>query len=113
MAKAKWNGNNPESGIVVIKCPAGHYHYIHTKKTNPNGQGMAWNFNGNMNLPTFTPSINERTGTYVDPNTKGDPDWLRENSYHCHFIVTSGKIQFCGDCSHNLKGREMYLLEID
>lgn len=111
MAKVK--ENSPGDGIMVIKCPAGHYHYIHTRKDKPNGNGVAWKFNGDMEKPTFSPSINERTGTFVDPDVKGDPDWLKENSWHCHFIVHMGRITFCGDCSHDLKKRTMDLPDID
>lgn len=115
MAKAKHNGNDPNSDIIVIKCPAGHHHYIHTKSKN--GQGCAWSFNGDMEKPTFSPSINERTGWFVDPSLKNDPkadqEWLSENSYHCHFFVREGNIIFCGDCSHDLKGKTMPLPDIE
>lgn len=108
--KAKLNDNNG-SGIVVIKCPAGHYHYIHTTK--PNGQGAKWSFNNDFENPTFSPSINERTGYFVDPNAKGDPEWLKENSWHGHFFVTNGMVQFCSDCSHDLRGQTLELPKID
>lgn len=100
-----------KNGTIKIKCPAGHYHYINTIV--PNQQNAQWTFNGNFEKPTFTPSINERTGTFVDPDVKGDPEWLKANSYHCHFIVTDGRIHFCSDCSHHLAGQKMELLEIE
>jgi hypothetical protein len=109
MAKVKLF--DEKNGTYKFKCPAGHWHYINTKV--PNHLNAQWNFNYNVDKPTFTPSINERTGYFVDPNTKGDEDWLKNNSYHCHFIITNGKIQFCGDCSHDLKNKTIEMLEID
>ena len=102
---------NEEFGTYRFKCPAGHEHFINTKK--PNGQGAIWNFNGDTENPTFSPSINEKTGYFVDPNTKGDEDWLRDNSYHCHFIITNGHIYFCSDCSHSLKDMNVELPELE
>lgn len=101
---------DPDHGTIRIKCPAGHDHYINTKV--PNQQNAQWNFNGDFEKPTFSPSINERTGYFVDPNTKGDEEWLKENSYHCHFFVNNGMIQFLNDCSHDLRGKTMELPDI-
>ena len=109
MAKVKLY--DEQHGTYKVKCPAGHYHYINTNV--PNQQNAQWKFNGDLEKPTFTPSINERTGYYVDKDVKGDEDYLRDNSYHCHFVITDGKIYFCGDCSHGLKGMTMELPDID
>jgi len=109
MAKVKLH--DERSGSYMFRCPAGHFHYINTKI--PNGQKAKWTFNGNFEFPTFTPSVNEKTGYFVDPETKGDEDWLRDNSYHCHFIITDGKIHFCADCSHGLAGQTVELPEME
>lgn len=102
------------AGIVKIKCPAGHTHYINTKEKN--SSGAIWTFNGNYEKPTFTPSINEKTGKYASGcELSGTEEWLEElekSSYICHFIVTDGKITFCGDCTHSFKGQTLDLLDI-
>jgi hypothetical protein len=49
-----------------------------------------WTFNGDLEKPTFTPSL------------------LCNASYQesrCHSIVTDGMIHFCGDCHHELAGK--------
>lgn len=44
-----------------------------------------WTFNGNFDLPSFTPSL------LMDvPSGQG----------RCHLYVTDGKIAYCGDCDH-------------
>ena len=100
-----------EHGTYTFLCPAGHHHYINTNL--PNHKNAQWSFNGDVNNPTFSPSMDEKSGRFVDPNVKGDEQWLNENSYRCHFIITNGMIQFCGDCSHELKGQTMPLPDLD
>ena len=106
MAKVKLF--DEQHGTYKFKCPAGHWHYINTKV--PNHLNAQWNFNFNLEKPTFTPSVNERTGYYVDPVMYANE---KNNSYHCHFIITDGKIHFCSDCSHGLAGQTFDLPEMD
>lgn len=54
-----------------------------------------WNFDGNMESPTFTPSLRM---FYTNPETK-------KEITTCHLILTAGQIQFQGDCQHDLKGK--------
>lgn len=105
MAKVK----QISEGVYRLKCPAGHEHDIPTVARNGRPK---WSFNGNLESPTFNPSIDEKTGYFVDPNTEGDEEWLKANSYRCHFFIKDGQIVFCGDCSHNLKGQTITLQDI-
>lgn len=45
----------------------------------------SWSFNGNLERPTFTPSL------------------LHHGNPRCHLNLTDGMIQFHGDCEHALK----------
>ena len=63
----------------------------------------AWGFNGNLERPTFTPSIlvhevKHEDGTLYSPR--------------CHSFVTDGRIQFLGDCGHSLAGQTVELPEL-
>ncbi len=71
-----------------FKCPGcGHYHG-YTIELGSGEQGPVWTFNGNLESPTFSPSL--RTWyNLADPNIP---------HYQCHFFVTDGVIRFCGDC---------------
>lgn len=69
--------------------------------------GFGWQFNENMESPSFTPSLlntvktlNEKTGVY-------DIEYSR-----CHLFVTDGKIIFCGDCKHEFAGKTVELQDI-
>jgi hypothetical protein len=55
-----------------------------------------WQFNGNLESPTFTPSLRLHR-TSVTPE--------------CHVNVTDGQIQFHGDCDHEWKGRTVPLVD--
>lgn len=60
-----------------------------------------WTFNGNVDLPTFSPSMLVTSGGW-----KGEPKRV------CHSFVRDGRIQFLGDCTHELAGRTVDLPEI-
>jgi len=55
-----------------------------------------WSFNGNMESPTFSPSL------------LCNPD---HNPTRCHLFITNGFIQYCGDCHHDLKGKTVPMVE--
>ena len=58
------------------------------------GGGPRWGWNGNVDAPTFTPSILVRY------------HWGTERKeVICHSFVTDGRIQFLNDCTHALAGQ--------
>lgn len=75
-----------------IHCPGcKRVHFIPTNKELYN---VTWDFNGDLENPTFNPSIN------CNP---GEPK-------QCHFFIRNGKIEFCGDCFHELNGQIVDLI---
>lgn len=74
----------------VFHCPACGYGHGLTVNGCKNSSGASWGWNGSMDKPTFTPSIN------CNPD---DPP------HRCHSFVTDGSIQFLGDCFHKLAGQ--------
>ena len=80
-------------------CPGcGNHHVIPTEAFAPQHN---WAFNGNADKPTFTPSLRV-SWTMGGPPTK----------HLCHSIITDGRIQFCGDCTHSLAGQTVDLPDI-
>ncbi len=99
MAKATpvHDHGNPEHGNIVIGhmifCPAckcGHLFYNGKQR----GNDTAWSFDGNVENPTFSPSM-----------------LVYESNCHprCHSFVRNGQIQFLSDCTHELKGQTVPL----
>jgi hypothetical protein len=85
----------------MMRCPGcGSYHAIYTER--PNDRGAKWSFDGNLEAPTFHPSILARWtwGEAHEPKV-------------CHFFVRTGKIEFCGDSTHELAGKTVELPEMD
>lgn len=69
-----------------------------------------WFFNNDVSNPSFSPSLLNTWGKYVDSNWEEPNDippykpdaW----SGRCHLFVTNGKINYCDDCTHELNGQQ-------
>lgn len=85
----------------------------------------SWQFNNDLNKPTFSPSILVRSTKLTEqgeadyeqwckagyPNRNGKP--LDHVPTVCHSFVTDGKIQYLSDCTHELAGQTVELEDID
>jgi hypothetical protein len=65
-------------------------------KAHPLPYKLGWLWNGDLDAPTFSPSFKH--------------DWGNGNV--CHYIITSGQIQYCGDCTHGLVGRTILMPDL-
>lgn len=64
------------------------------------GSGPRWTFNGDVDRPTFSPSLLVR--------------WPKDGiEQRCHSFVRDGRMEFLSDCSHALAGRTVELPETD
>lgn len=91
--------------LVGFRCPGcGEFHVLNTDAS----ERPAWNFNGNYDAPTFTPSILD----WRDANPDAAEGFEKfRKPYRCHSFVTDGNIQFLGDCTHEFAGQTMPLME--
>lgn len=72
-------------------CKRGHLVHVESPTV------PVWGWNGSMDKPTFTPSLLVT--------------WPGEER-RCHSFITDGRIQFLGDCTHELVGQTVDLDEI-
>ncbi len=80
---------------VYIECPGcGHLHSLHV--TGRNDFGAQWEWNNNLEAPTFSPSLLVKWSNKV-----------------CHSFIKDGKIQFLNDSTHELSGQTVDLPEWD
>lgn len=80
-----------DGGQVFFECPGCKVpHGINVGA----GAGPRWQWNGNVDRPTFSPSILVRYPW-------GSPQVEKI----CHSYVTDGRIQFLSDCTHILAGQ--------
>lgn len=79
----------------------------HTITVNPvkGYRGPVWQFDGNFEKPTFSPSVRHFTpaGPYGE---NGEHVAERTN---CHYHIRSGMIEYCNDCQHELNGQTVPL----
>lgn len=80
-----------EDGGLSYWCPGCQEN--HRVYVAPTTRGPVWGWNGDYQLPTFTPSVLSNPG--------------RENpgSHICHHFVRNGRIEYLADCSHFLAGQ--------
>jgi len=82
-----------EGNGLLFWCPGcGHAHRIQHGE----GPGPRWQWNGNADKPTFTPSV---LVTWSEPS----------GPKVCHSFVTDGRIQFLADSTHGLAGKTVDL----
>lgn len=86
-----------ETGEYQFFCPGCNYsHSITTLK--PNNRNAQWEFNGDVDKPTVSPSIMVN-GDHTDDR--------------CHSFVENGMIRFLSDCFHDLKGSTVEIPECE
>lgn len=96
---------------LVFWCPGcGEAHQITVE-----GGPHHWSFNGNVERPTFSPSI------LVDGVEKLTEDEYRRvmkgeviepRQKRCHSFVRAGRIEFLGDCTHAFAGQTVDLPDL-
>ena len=89
-------------------CPGcKEYHTFTCNGRKWQSTGASWNFDGDMNFPTITPSINIGWGKEADANWQ-EPDGEDAGtnwSGRCHSVIARGLISFCIDSTHWLSGK--------
>lgn len=85
--------------------------------------GPRWGFNGDLERPTFTPSVLTRSGHYAGAHGHGGGCWCtweREEGAPppfacgvCHSFVRHGQVQFLADCTHAMAGQTVDLPAIE
>lgn len=70
-----------------------------------NSSGAKWTWDGNVEAPTFTPSMHIKWGRQADPACDVDGGV-------CHYFVRAGMIEFLGDCTHAMKGMTVPIPEL-
>jgi hypothetical protein len=115
MSKALKNNN----GNIMIFCPG--CKYTHVLNVNPDNGRPMWDFNGDYDKPTFSPSLLVRTGHHVPGQPKAeDCDACKECAAEgvptfcsiCHSYIKDGNIQFLSDSTHELSGQTVPLGDV-
>jgi hypothetical protein len=81
------------SNKLFIMCPACKIEH---------GFDTTWSFNGDYDKPTINPSILVTMPYFYDVD-----------NYRCHSFVRDGNIEFLNDCTHELAGQTVELLDFE
>lgn len=109
-----------DGGLLAFYCPGCRMHHAFNS---------GWTFDGNMDAPTFSPSI------LVGPWWRMPHGWdyesasrdengdlkLASDGVHtlgafearCHSFVRSGMIEFLSDCTHEFAGKTVPMVDVD
>lgn len=110
-------GEEPPRGLEFW-CPACETtHRIRVDVPN------AWTYDGNESAPTITPSVKVMHTRFSELAEKQYEHWQQSGEHPpggkydsredvCHTVVTAGKIQFCGDCTHAMAGQLVPMIPI-
>jgi hypothetical protein len=102
-----------EGGNFEFYCP-GCKHRHPVAVGTPFRNGARWTFNGDMERPTFAPSLHCRSGHYCDGTPASECSLCKRGSKACgvcHSFITDGRIQFLNDCTHELAGQTITIPE--
>lgn len=86
-----------EATHVKLNCPGPYPYRIIPVSIGPK-RPSSWSWNGDVDKPTLSPSI-------LTIGSKHQP--------RCHSFVTDGKIRFLKDCTHELAGQTVDLLDVE
>lgn len=89
-------GNHVEWAFWCPGCKQNHSYC--TQRRDAVDKGPVWQWNGNKERPTFSPSLLV---------------WKDYPGRRCHLFVTDGEIRYCGDCDHALAGKTVPMVDYD
>ena len=77
-------------------CPACVDWHVYAVEQ-PFANGATWTFDGNMEKPTFHPSMKITTG------------FSKEETRICHYFLRNGILDYCNDSTHSFAGKKVDL----
>lgn len=83
-------------------CPGCKNHHAPFVKPYQAPNGSSWQFNGDLEKPTFSPSILTKVER---------PD--KTKTMICHLFVREGQIEYLSDCTHDLSGQTVDMSDVD
>lgn len=100
-----------DGGRVAFMCPG--CRELHQVRTRPAAMpGPSWEYNGNPDAPTFSPSI--KVDWFEPSDVEGEfDDTSKDRHMVCHSFVSGGRIHLLGDCTHALAGQTVELPDIE
>jgi hypothetical protein len=93
-----------EFAAYSFYCPGCECHHQIWYKECQCNRSFAWEFNGNIDKPTFAPSLLIKY-----------PVWINDvkSERVCHSFIKDGMIQYLSDCTHKLANQTIEIPEYE
>ncbi len=89
-----------KSGALYYRCPGCKGEHAVPVLVNKK-QANRWEWNGDLEKPTIRPSVKH---TYPESFYQAHPN---VKHFCCHYHITNGVLEYCGDCSHDQSGQNV------
>lgn len=78
---------------------------------------VSWKFDGNFAMPTVSPSVKITGKQCVNVDGQWTGEWVlgddgKAKDACCHYVLTNGILNFCGDCTHKFNGQSVPLPDL-
>lgn len=84
---------------VWFWCSGCNTHHAFTTRLADGEEGPVWDWNGDLERPTFNPSL------LCNGNAKPKDLHPHTSSHRCHLYLRDGMVQYLNDCTHELRGK--------
>lgn len=74
--------------------------------------GPVWDWDGNLEAPTFSPSLLCIDATFYAEDRDADGYRVMVGSGNCHSFVRAGRWEFLGDSGHHLAGQTVDMVPL-
>lgn len=78
---------------------------LHMLPVNTTLKSPSWDWDGNLEAPTLSPSILTRAKYYTGPDTP-------KREFVCHSFLRAGVFEFLGDCTHQYVGQHVQIPDL-
>lgn len=104
--KATLGSYDDGTQVLIFKCPG----CVENHKATVAGDGVKWEWNGSLELPTISPSllvqgVQWSAEEHPEFHRAAHPSVPAGGAVVCHSFVNDGYIQYLDDCTHMLKGQ--------
>jgi hypothetical protein len=82
------------------------------------GGGPRWEWDGNLDAPTISPSLLVFGSVYLHDDGSQCPDWHDDyetrahTQGNCHSFIRAGRWEFLSDCAHELAGQTVDMVPL-
>ena len=84
-------------------CPGCKTNHRYVIKLPTGETGPCWTFDGNLEAPTFSPSLL--------CNRNATPEDVKLGVHRCHLFLRKGMVEYLSDCTHELAGKTIPVQE--